>query len=127
MAEVRDTKRYYYASRSRYMREIKQIERKLSLAVTEEEYMKLLDGYRKVEKRLAALKVPEGVKSGEVQKRVRVMKPEFDEAYVELTLRIRELYSRKSKAKTRSEQDAFDKLIEETGKKRGLIAKYTEI
>ena len=60
MSEIRDPKRFYYAMRSKYMREARQIGHKLMLATTEEEDALQWEKYCKVMKRWRSLKKPEG-------------------------------------------------------------------
>ena len=127
MAEIRDPKRFYYAMRSKYMREAKQIGQKLQLATTEEEDALQWEKYKKVMKRWRALKKPEGISHGddtEFQSYLN-QKPEFNEAYIELTLQLKELYRQMNQAKSKQERLVIEDKIRAVKKKRSVSTTYT--
>lgn len=127
MAEIRDPKRLYYAMRSKYMREAKQIGHKLSLATTEEEDALQWEKYRKVMKRWRSLKKPDGIahNNDAVFQSYLNWKPEFNEAYVELTLQLKELYVQMNQAKSKQERCAIESKIHDLKKKRSASTTYT--
>ena len=127
MAEIRDPKRFYYAMRSKYMREAKQIGQKLLLATTEEEDALQWEKYKKVMKRWRALKKPDGITHSddtEFQSYLN-QKPEFNEAYVELTLQLKELYRQMNQAKSKQERYVIEDKIRVLKKKRSASTTYT--
>lgn len=128
MAEIRDPKRFYYAMRSKYMREARQIGQKLLLATTEEEDALQWEKYRKVMKRWRALKKPEGIHHGDdtLFQSYFNLKPEFNDAYVELTLRLKELYAQMSKAKSKRERYEIQDRIRALKRKRSAATNYTD-
>ena len=127
MAEIRDPKRFYYAMRSKYMREAKQIGQKLLLATTEEEDALQWEKYKKVMKRWRALKKPEGITHGDDSGFQPYLnwKPDFNEAYVELTLQLKELYAQMNQAKSRQERLVIEDKIRAMKKKRAATTTYT--
>ena len=127
MAEIRDPKRFYYAMRSKYMREAKQIGHKLLLATTEEEDALQWEKYRKVMKRWRALKKPDGIThSDDAQFRSYLnQKPEFNDAYVELTIQLKELYTQMNQAKSKRERCEIEDKIRAMKKKRAVSTTYT--
>ena len=128
MAEIRDPKRFYYAMRSKYMREAKQIGQKLLLATTEEEDALQWEKYKKVMKRWRALEIPEGVKHGNhVALQTRVFwKPEFNDEYVELTVQLKGLYSKMNQSKSKQERYALEDEIRALKKKRSSVTTYID-
>ena len=127
MAEIRDPKRFYYAMRSKYMREAKQIGQKLLLATTEEEDALQWEKYKKVMKRWRALKKPDGITHSddtEFQSYLN-QKPEFNDAYVELTLQLKELYRQMNQAKSKQERYVIEDKIRVLKKKRSASTTYT--
>ena len=113
--------------RSKYMREAKQIGQKLQLATTEEEDALQWEKYKKVMKRWRALKKPEGISHGddtEFQSYLN-QKPEFNEAYVELTLQLKELYRQMNQAKSKRERCEIEDKIRAMKKKRAVSTTYT--
>lgn len=128
MAEIRDPKRFYYAMRSKYMREAKQIGHKLMLATTEEEDALQWGKYKKVMKRWRALKKPEGINQRDdaaFQPHLR-WKPEFNEAYVEATLQLRQLYVQMNQARSKQERHMIERDIYTIKKKRTAVTTYTD-
>ena len=127
MAEIRDPKRFYYAMRSKYMREAKQIGQKLMLATTDEEDALQWEKYKKVMKRWRALKKPEGIThSDDAQFQSYLnQKPEFNDAYVELTIQLKELYTQMNQAKSKQERYAAEDQIRDLKKKRSASTTYT--
>ena len=128
MAEIRDPKRFYYAMRSKYMREAKQIGHKLLLATTEDEDALQWEKYRKVMKRWRALKKPDGIThSDDAQFRSYLnQKPEFNDAYVELTIQLKELYTQMNQAKSKRERYEIEDKIRAIKKKRSAVTTYTD-
>ena len=127
MAEIRDPKRFYYAMRSKYMREAKQIGQKLMLATTDEEDALQWEKYKKVMKRWHALRKPDGITHSddtEFQSYLN-QKPEFNEAYIELTLQLKELYRQMNQAKSKRERYEIEEKIREVKKKRSASTTYT--
>ncbi len=126
MAEIKDPKRYYYAMRSRYMRELKQLGHKLSLATSDEEDAQLWEKYKKVLERWRALEIPEGVKHGNHSAlNTQVFwKPEFNDEYVELTLQLKGLYSKLSRVNSVGEREALEDEIRALKKKRSSVTTY---
>lgn len=127
MAEIRDPKRFYYAMRSKYMREAKQIGQKLMLATTDEEDALQWEKYKKVMKRWRALKKPDGITHSDdiAFQSYLNWKPEFNEVYVELTLQIKDLYARMKQAKTKQECCAIEDKIRGLKKKHTASTTYT--
>ncbi len=128
MAEIRDPKRFYYAMRSKYMREAKQIGQKLLLAATEEEDALQWEKYKKVMKRWRALKKPDGIAHGndtEFQSYLN-WKPAFNDAYVELTLQLKELYAQMNQANSKQERLIIEDKIRAMKKKRAATTTYTD-
>ena len=128
MAEIKHPKRYYYAMRNKYMRELKQIGHKLSLATSEAEDEMYWEKYRKVLKRWRDLEIPEGVKhrSEMALQTQKFRKPEITEEYVALTNQLKVLYSQIKQAKGKEEFDSFEKQIQELKKRRVAITHYTD-
>lgn len=128
MAEIRDPKRFYYAMRNKYMREAKQIGQKLMLATTDEEDALQWEKYKKIMKRWRALKKPDGITHGndtEFQSYLN-QKPEFNDAYIELTLQLKELYRQMNQAKSKQERLAIEDKIRALKKKRLATTTYTD-
>ena len=127
MAEIRDPKRFYYAMRSKYMREAKQIGQKLLLATTEDEDALQWEKYRKVMKRWRALKKPDGITSGDDAQFQSYLnqKPEFNDAYVELTMQLKELYTQMKQATSKQERYMIEDKIHTVKKKRAAATTYT--
>lgn len=127
MAEIRDPKRFYYAMRSKYMREAKQIGQKLLLATTEEEDALQWEKYKKVMKRWRALKKPEGITHRDDTEFLPHLnrKPEFNAVYTELTMEMKELYARLSRARSAEERRGLEKQIRDLGKRRAASTVYT--
>ena len=128
MAEIRDPKRFYYAMRSKYMREARQIGHKLQLATTEEEDAWQWEKYCKVMKRWRALKKPEGITHGEDTEFQSYLnqKPEFNDAYVELTLQLKDLHRQMNQAKSKQERYVIEDKIRAVKKKRTAVTTYTD-
>ncbi len=127
MAEIRDPKRFYYAMRSKYMREAKQIGHKLLLATTEEEDALQWEKYCKVMKRWRCLKKPDGIThSDDAQFQSYLnQKPEFNDVYIELTLQLKELYAQMNQAKSKQERFLIEDKIRTLKKKRSASTTYT--
>lgn len=127
MAEIRDPKRLYYAARSKYMREAKQIGRKLSLATTEEEDSVLWEKYRKIMKRWRALKKPDGINHSDDTEFQSYLnwKPDFNDVYVEFTLQLKELHTQMNQAKSKQERLLIEDKIRTLKKKRSAATTYT--
>lgn len=128
MAEIRDPKRFYYAMRSKYMREASQIERKLTLAVTEEEDALLWEQYRKVMKRWRALKRPDSIPPDDAVGSLHPhlnRRPEFNDEYIELTVQLKTLYAQMNRMRSRSERYALENQIRIIKKKRAAATTYT--
>ena len=128
MAEIKDPKRFYYAMRSKYMRESRQISHRLSLAITEEEDALYWEQYRKVLKRWQTLEVPEGIRPGKnalPQKQVH-WKPVLNDAYIELTTRLKALYAARSKATTAQGRHAIESEIKLLKQKRSAATSYVK-
>ena len=127
MAEIRDPKRFYYAMRSKYMREAKQIGQKLLLATTEEEDALQWEKYQKVIKRWRALKKPDGINHSDDEQFQSYLnqKPEFNDAYVELTMQLKELYTQMKQAKSKQERYMIEDKIRTVKKKRAAATTYT--
>ncbi len=127
MAEIRDPKRFYYAMRSKYMREAKQIGQKLMLATTDEEDALQWEKYKKVMKRWRALKKPDGITHSDdaVFQSHLNRKPEFNDVYVELTLQLKDLYRQMSQAKSKQERYMIEEKIRTVKKKRSESTTYT--
>lgn len=128
MAEIRDPKRFYYAMRSKYMREAKQIGQKLMLATTDEEDALQWEKYKKVVKRWRALKKPDGITHGDDTAFQSYLnrKPEFNDAYVELTLQLKDLYRQMNQAKSKRERYEIEEKIRTVKKKRSAATTYTD-
>ena len=127
MAEIRDPKRFYYAMRSKYMREAKQIGHKLSLAISEEEDALYWEKYKKVIERWRALEIPEGIKPGNYTalQTKEFWKPEFNPEYIALTIQLRELCIQLNKAKTKQECHVLENEIRTLKKKRSSVTTWT--
>ena len=127
MAEIRDPKRFYYAMRSKYMREARQIGHKLQLATTEEEDALQWEKYCKVMKRWRSLKKPDSITHNDDTEFQSYLnwKPEFNDAYVELTIQLKELYTLMNQAKTKQERYAAEDKIRDLKKKRSASTTYT--
>ena len=127
MAEIRDPKRFYYAMRSKYMREARQIGHKLMLATTEEEDALQWEKYCKVMKRWRSLKKPDSITHNDDTEFQSYLnwKPEFNDAYVELTIQLKELYTLMNQAKTKQERYAAEDKIRDLKKKRSASTTYT--
>ena len=128
MAEIKDPKRYYYAMRSKYMREARQIRHRLSLATTDAEDALQWEQYQKVLRRWRALEIPEGVKAGKpaaLQEQV-FRKPVLNDAYIELTVQLKALYAERSRAKTRQERSAIEHRIRLLKKQRAVVTAYVD-
>lgn len=127
MAEIRDPKRFYYAMRGKYMREARQIGQKLQLAVTEEEDALWWEQYCKVMKRWRALKKPDGTEQNEAAEFQPHLnrKPEFNEAYVELTLQLKSLYARMNQTKSKQERLVIEDMIRGVKTARAASTVYT--
>lgn len=128
MAEIRDPKRFYYAMRSKYMREAKQIGHKLFLATTDEEDALQWEKYQKVMKRWRALEKPEGIAHSDDRAFQTYLnwKPEFNDAYVELTLRLKELYVQMNQAKSKQERYVIEDKIRIVKRKRYETTTFTD-
>ena len=128
MAEIKDPKRYYYAMRSRYMRELKQIGHKLSLAVTDEEDALQWEKYKTVIMRWRDLEIPEGVKQGTntVLKTHVFWKPKFNDEYVELTIELKGLYAKMNRAKSKQERYDLEDEIRALKNKRSSVTTYID-
>ena len=128
MAEIRDPKRFYYAMRSKYMREARQVGHKLQLATTEEEDALQWEKYCKVMKRWRSLKKPDGINhsADEQFQSYLSQKPEFNGAYVELTLQLKDLYTQMNQAKSKQERYAIEDKIRIVKKKRSAVTTYTD-
>lgn len=126
MAEIKDPKRFYYAMRSRYLREAKQLGHRLSLAISDEEDAQHWEKYKKVLERWRALEIPEGVKHGNhATLNTQVFwKPEFNDEYVELTLQLKGLYAKMNQAKSKQERYALEDEIRALKKKRSSVTTY---
>ena len=128
MAKLRDPKRYYYAMRSKYFREMNQIGQKINFALSEEEDALYWDKMIKVLKRWRALKAPDGIKvreEAEPWMKWR-FKPIFNDDYVFLTMKMREIYAQKGTARTEQERDAIDETVRRLEKRRNLVTTFTE-
>ena len=128
MAEIRDPKRFYYAMRSKYMREAKQIGHKLLLATNEEEDALQWEKYKKVMKRWRELKKPEGITHGEdvAFQTHWHWKPAFNDEYVALMQQLKELYSQMNRAKSKQERCMIEEKIRVVKRKRYAVTTFTD-
>ena len=109
------------------MREAKQIGQKLLLATTEEEDALQWEKYQKVIKRWRALKKPDGINHSDDEQFQSYLnqKPEFNDAYVELTMQLKELYTQMKQAKSKQERYMIEDKIRTVKKKRAAATTYT--
>ena len=97
------------------------------LAATEEEDTLQWEKYKKVMKRWSALKKPKGItrrEDTEFQLHLN-QKPEFNAVYTELTMEMKELYARLSRARSAEERRGLEEQIRDLWKRRAASTVYT--
>ena len=128
MVNLRDPKRYYYAMRSKYDRELKQIGRKLDFALSKEEDSLLWEQFKKVLSRRKKLVIPEGLKFEKEEESWSIWfsQPDFSEMYIELTKEIRDIYAKKSAARTEEERREIDREVKKLLKQRDRVTIFRD-
>ena len=126
MAEIKDPKRFYYAMRSRYLREAKQTGHKLSLAVSDEEDALLWEKYKKIMERYRALKAPEGVRHEPAVREHTFLKPVFNAEYIELTHELKGLYANFKGVKSEAERLCLEEKIRRLKRRRMTVTDFVD-